>query len=291
MAGITSIVDQVVGAVKRKQELAALDDAFVRERIQKILKKERRISEKISKSNSFKEFSRSAEFKALKSLVREELRKVYGVFQKEKKGTKRKISAGNASPEERLRTHQSSDERFLFYPEVYKKLFAITGKPTTLLDLGCGANPYSYAYLTCAPYYVAVDLPSQDLQDIADFFRSKKVKGEVFGIDLVKDYKKVGQLLDQNHFDIAFLFKLLDSLETVKRNISRSLLDSINATWLVVSFPTVSIGGKKHIKKERRTWFEKLLTRKGWHWQEFEVGEEVFYVVLKDPRALSKQTS
>jgi|GEM_PF-543221 len=279
---------EIVTAIKGKRELSTLDDAYVRDRIQKILKKERRISEKIAQSKSFKEFSRSAEFKALKSLVREELRKVYGVFQKEKKKGERGKNE-NASPEEKLLSHRSSAERYAYYEEIYKKLFSITGKPTTLLDLGCGANPYSYAMLGCTPYYVAVDLPSSDLQEIADFFRKRKIEGEVLGVDLVNNYAKVGLLLESNHFDVAFLFKLLDSLETVKRNISGKLLDAVNATWLVVSFPTVSIGGKKHIKKERRAWFEKLLARKGWYYEELSVGNEVFYLVLKDPIALSKR--
>ncbi len=270
------MLDQVVRAVKQKRELASLDDNFVLEKVKKILKKEKKIRTKLDNSKSFKEFSRSKDFKELKSKVREELRKVYGVFQKKK----------GSSP---LLAHQSSEERYDYYPEIYQKLFTITGKPETIIDLGCGANPYSYEYLSCTPFYMAMDLPSEDLKEIAAFFKKNKIKGEVLGIDLVKEYDKLALLLKDNPFDVAFLFKLLDSLETVKKNISIKLLEAVNATWLIVSFPTVSIGGRKHIKKERRAWFEKLLTRKGWHWEELTIGEEVFYVVLKDPQAIAQK--
>ncbi|MBR9692353.1 hypothetical protein GOV07_00295 [Candidatus Woesearchaeota archaeon] len=269
------MLDEITAAVKKKKELAGLADDYVKGKIEKILKKENKIKEKISTSKSFKEFSRSKEYKELKSIVREELRKVYGVFQKP--GKKETV-------EEKLKAHQSSEERYPFYEEIYTKIIAMVGTPKSILDLGCGANPYSYDYLGCEPEYIAVDLPNDELQRIMDFFKEKGIKGDAYGIDLVKEYEKLGALMEHNHVDVAFLFKLLDSLETIKRHISGKVLDAVNATWLIVSFPTISIGGKKHIKKERRAWFEKLLKRKDWNWQEFDVGNEAFYVIRKEKK-------
>ncbi len=268
---------EVVAAVKAKKELAALDEEFVLGKVKGVLKKEKRIGKKLSTSKSFREFSRSSEFKELKRLVREELRKVYGVFQEKGKGR----NAGVGTPEELLLSHQSSAERYSHYGEIYRRIFSITGLPSSVLDLGCGANPYSYKKLGCRPFYVAVDLPSDDLSGIAAFFKEENIDGEVFGLDLVKDYGRVGELTKESHFDVAFLFKLLDSLETIKRHVSGNVLDAINAGWLVVSFPTVSIGGGKRIRKERRAWFEKLLARRGWVYEQFELGGEVFYIIRR----------
>ena len=267
------MLDEITAAVKKKKELSGMADEFVKEKVEKILTKEKKIKGKISKSKSFKEFSRSKEFKELKSIVREELRKVYGVFQK---------PGGKNTIEEKLKAHQSSEERYPHYEEIYTKIVSMIGKPKSILDLGCGANPYSYDYLGCSPTYIAIDLPNDELQSIADFFKEKGITGDVYGIDLVKEYEKLGALMENNRVDVAFLFKLLDSLETIKRHISGKVLDAVNATWLIVSFPTISIGGKKHIKKERRVWFEKLLKRKGWNWQEFDVGNEAFYVIRRE---------
>jgi len=272
-----TLLDEVVAAVKKKKELSGLADTYVREKVEETLTREKKISEKLERSTSFKAFSRSSEFKLLKRLVREELRKVYGVFQKPGK-----------DESEKLKAHQSSAERLPYYREVYRRIFAITGEPRSILDLGCGANPYSYGKLGCRPFFVAVDLPNDELERIAAFFKDKGIEGEVFGLDLVAEQELIAALTATRPFDVAFLFKLLDSLETIERNISGKLLDAITATWLVVSFPTVSIGGRKVIRKERRAWFEKLLSRKGWYWEEFSIENEVFYVVLKDPDRLAE---
>lgn len=277
---MVAILDDIVQAVKRKKELSTLDDSFVREKVKRVLEKEKKIKKKLEKAPSFREFSRSSEFKELKRNVREELHTVYGVFQKASKGT---------SPAERLASHQSSEERLAQYEEIYKRIFEITGKPGSILDLGCGANPYSYSFLGCRPTYIVMDLPSDDLKEIVAYFKKEAIEGEAFGIDLVKEYEKLRKLLGEYPVDVTFLFKLLDSLESIKRHISGKLLDAINATWLVVSFPTVSIGGSKHIKKERRAWFEKLLARRGWYYERFSISNEVFYVVLKEADALAEK--
>ncbi len=276
--GRDALLGAVVAAIKQKKELDGLDDDFVRGKVTAALAKEPKLRAKLEAAKGFREFSRSKEFKELKRTVREELRKVYGVFQEEKR---RGGKSSTDVAEERLRAHQSSAERLPHYDEVYQRIFAITGEPRSILDLGCGANPYSYDALGCAPFYVAVDLPNDELQAVAKFFKERGIDGEVLGLDLAREYNRLDALTAARPFDVAFLFKLLDSLEAARRNVSGKLLDAVHATWLVVSFPTVSIGGGKRIRKERRAWFEKLLRRKGWHWEEFAIENEVFYVVKK----------
>lgn len=274
------MLDSIVRAVKQKKELQGLEEAYVRRKVQAALKRNPKIKGKLERSKSFKEFSRSKEFKELKRIVREGLRKVYGVFQKAKKKAKKSArqATGWVSPEEHLSAHQSSLERLPHYEEIYKRLFALTGEPRAILDLGCGANPFSYDLLGCRPFYIAVDLPNEELLEIDTFLKRKRVNGQVFGLDLVTEHETLRKL---HNVDVAFLFKLLDSLETVQRHISGKLLESINATWLVISFPTVSIGGRKKIAKERRAWFERVLKRQKMSWEEFAVGNETFYVVRK----------
>lgn len=271
-------MEEIIRAVKQKRELAGLDERVVRESVERVLKRERRGREKLAAAKSWKEFSRSKEWKVLKRDVREELRGVYGLFQG-------RFQSGG-SPEERLASHQSSAERLPFYEEAYQRIFSITGAPRSLLDLGCGANPYSYGKLGCTPFYVAVDLPNKELERIAAFFKEEGIAGEVVGLNLVSEYRA---LRGYRHVDVAFLFKLLDSLEHVKRNISGELLDAINATWLVVSFPTVSVGGRKLIRKERRAWFERLLRRRGWRWEEFSIENEHFYIIVKQSGLAGKE--
>jgi 16S rRNA (guanine(1405)-N(7))-methyltransferase len=283
------VLDEIITAIKRKRELSSLDADFVRQKILKVLEQDRNIREKIETSNSFKELSRSAEFAELKKLVRAELRTVYGVFDLDEKRERKELLArlkekpGNADVILKLLLlHQSSKERAPRYLEVYKRIFSITGIPATILDLGCGANPYSYTFLRCKPRYIAVDIPGDALADIAEFFKIEGIKGEVVGVDLVQEFGKLTPLSKENNVDVVFLFKVLDSLESVKRNISGKVLDALEAKWIVVSFPTVSLGGRKHIREERRAWFERLLARRDLSYEKFTVGDEIFYVVRKN---------
>ncbi len=277
-----TVIVGVVAAVKQKRELSTLGDAVVRRKVEEALKKDAKLRKRVEAATSYGSFAKSKEHDALKKSVRESLRKVYGLFDAEKPRRKRQVlatlAADTSKARDALALHQSSRERLPHYLEIYRRIFALTGEPRAILDLGCGYNPYSYDQLGCTPLYIAVDLPNEALAQIKEFFRKKRVRGLTHGLDLVTEHEKLAELAT---VDVAFLFKLLDSLETAERNVSAKLLDAVKAEWLVVSFPTVSIGGKKRIPRERRAWFEKLLRRKRWTYRAFAVGDEAFYVIRK----------
>lgn len=297
---VEDYLDRIVSAIKEKRELSGLDNEYVKEKIRKVLIQDKKIRTKIGSAKSFKELSRSKEFSELKKVVRTELRAIYGVFdldeKRERKGLIKRLNKKNITREERgkiaqqlLLLHKSSKERIEQYEKIYKRIFTITGLPDSILDLGCGTNPYSYSYLGCRPTYIAMDLPSDDLKDIAEFFKTEGIDGEAIGIDLVKEYAKLGELLKERTVDIVLLFKLLDSLESVKRNISGKLLENLHARWIVVSFPLVSIGGRKVIRNERRAWFEKLLEKKELKYEKFIISNELFYVIKKIKKKKDKK--
>jgi 16S rRNA (guanine(1405)-N(7))-methyltransferase len=151
----------------------------------------------------------------------------------------------------------------------------MTGEPKKILDLACGLNPISYPYLRCKPYYLACDIALKDLEFIKKYFDTMSIKGDVKRVDLIHD--DVTEL--SKGFDIAFLFKTLDSLETVKRNISKELLKNLKAKFIVVSFATVSIGGRKEIKKIKRAWFERAIKELGYKTSFFMLPGEIFYIL------------
>lgn len=279
---VTEHLAEMVTDIKRKRELSGLADGIVRGKVTKALRARPKLHAQLDRP--FREVSRRSDYKELRSEVRRQLREIYGVFDlDEKRRRERLVRDGDVtSPhviEQLLSFHQSSKERLPFYPRIYKYIFARTGKPGSVLDLGCGANPYSYSLLGCTPRYVAVDLPSDELELITTFFSRAGIRGEVRGSDLVEEYDALGVL---GTFDVCFCFKLLDSLETVERHSSKRLLGAVDAQWLIVSFPTLSIGGRSPIKKERRAWFERFLAKERWVYETVEVPNEVFYVIKKD---------
>ena len=80
--------------------------------------------------------------------------------------------------------------------------------------------------------------------------------------------------------DVCFLFKTLESLEQVKRNISESIIRDLNCDWIVVSFSKKSMSGKK-IQKKGRSWFRGILKKLNLHCSIFDVGHEIFFVIKR----------
>jgi 16S rRNA (guanine(1405)-N(7))-methyltransferase len=242
---------ELVKKIKSKKELKHLDDDFV---IKLLRQKQIKTHNK-----------RSKEYKALLKEMRKDLRDVYGVFIL-KNYDKKELWLKEGKIDEILRLHKSTKERFGYYKEVYDRIFSITGFPKKILDLGCGLNPLSYKYLNCKPYYIASDISKEDLLFIEKFFKEYKIKGRTIKADLTEKIPDV-------KVDVCFMFKLLDSLETLKLNITKKLLRKIKAKYIIVSFPTMSIGGKKEMHE--RKWFEELISDA----TKFTIPNEVFYII------------
>ncbi len=279
-----SRMDELVAAIKARRGLANLDDAFVRERAERVLRSDGRIRKKLDASRDFAQFSRSREHEALLKAVRKELRAVYGVFQqREREGLLEEYerTRDGALLDEIMRAHTSTRERLAHYPEICAQLASRIPAPKTLVDLGCGLNPLAYLHFKDAgwsPYVVASDISSADMAFLERCFAAAGIPGETHALDLTKDREALMALRG----DVALLLKLLDSLEETRRHVSYDVLSAIAAPWIVVSFPTRSLGGGRRISTKGRSWFERLLRRLAFSWETFEVENEFFYVCRKE---------
>ncbi|HJX05896.1 MAG TPA: hypothetical protein VJ461_04235 [Candidatus Nanoarchaeia archaeon] len=270
----------LVKDILAKKELNNLNEGFVAEKLNEFLAKNKDIREKLGTSK-YGQFRRSKEHELVIKKVRAELREIYGVFilsDYKKRYELLEAIRKSPSPENHnriLELHKSSKERLPYYGLVYKKIFDATGLPERIVDLACGLNPLSYPYLGCKPEYLACDLAEKDLEFIKEYFAIMRIRGSVKKVDLIKD--NVSKIV--KGIDIVFLFKTLDSLESVKWNISQELLKRLKAKSIVVSFATKSLGGKKAIKKERRAWFERLAKEQNYTFESFEIPGEIFYIL------------
>lgn len=241
----------IIKEIKKKRELSGLEDSFIKDRILEYLEKNKINLKSLDK--------RSKSYDELFKSVRKKCFDIYGLF----KGGKT------------LETHISTKERLPYYQTIYREIFSITGKPKKILDLGCGLNPLSYKYLKCTPEYFASELSAEECRIIDSFFKINKIKGRVFQFDLLKDdYSKLPKA------DIVFLFKVLESLEAVKKDISLQILKKLNANWIVVSFSKKSVTGKP-IRKKGRSWLKRMLAELEYEYQVLDIGDEIFYIVHK----------
>lgn len=254
-------MDNLIKKIKQKKELKSLSDDFVQSILENYFEHEL-LDLPLDKKKE------TVVVKEIRSVLHE----VYGAF-KSNKFHKRNELLEKGDYSKLLLLHKSTKERADFYPEIYSKLKTLIPNVKSILDLGCGMNPIAYNYLKWKNVkYYATELTEDDVNFINNFFTKEKIDGEAFVMDLLKigDLPKV---------DVCFMFKLLDTLESLERDISKKVLDKVNCKWLVVSFPTFSLGGRKRLPIKRLVWFERLI--KDYDYNTFELGGEFFYVIRK----------
>lgn len=246
-------VQEVIKDLKKKSELSDLSENFIKFRVLDYIKKN-----KLEDNFKEKGFSRTSIYTKLFKEIRKQLHEVYGVFRADK-----------------FNEHPSIKERLVYYKEIYYKLFGITGKPKKILDLGCGLNPMSYEYLGCKPYYYAADVSNFDLKEVNRYFKLNKIHGKTFSFNMIDDpYTSLPGV------NVCFLFKILESLEYIEKNISERIIKEIKADWIVVSFAKKQIGGAK-IRKAGRSWFRKILAKLKLYYVVLDIGDEIFFVVKR----------
>lgn len=256
---------ELVALIKNKREFREIDGKFVEEVLDPfIIRKD------------LTQLGRDAVEKIVKT-VRARLREVYGAFLGRDFFKREKLlhmikSLDDIEGHKRiLELHISSRERLPFYKQVYENIFRVTGRPDSILDLGCGLNPFSIPFMGFKTGYYAGELVRADVDFLQEYFTKFGIDGKAFQVDLTK----IGD--DLPHADVCFMFKILDTLETLSWDITASLLEKVKARYIVASFSTKSLGGRKVIKE--RGWFERLLER--YVYEKFEIPNEVFYVIKK----------
>lgn len=275
-------LDLVVSDVKSKKSLKSLDSSFVKGLVLDYFSKYTHIQRRL---DSHPRFQKSKDYKFMVKYVRKMLHDVYGVFNLHKKNLseleshlKRVKKLDDKSLEihaKILRCHKSTQERFPSYSPLYVSIFRVTGKPSIILDLACGLNPFSFPWMGIDHvFYYAYELSEEDSSFIQSYFDIMKSYSSLEGKSVSADLLKLPSLPKS---DVCFLFKVLDSLELIKKGISAELLAKINSKYVIVSFPTRSIGGKKRLKP--RAWFLSLLKKLDSDCKTIELENEIFYII------------
>lgn len=224
--------------------------------------------------------------KKILSEIKSELHKIHGSFQKvsrRKRGEyfeELKTNPENLGIIKKiLLTNRSTKERIEYYEDIYKKIFEITGKPKTIVDLGCGLNPFSFIFMNLERVsYFAYDIDEEDISFINEYFYlMKKIisgKAEILNLSLgnEKDIQKIPPA------DICFMFKLADVLDRENHKQSEKIIKNLNSDYMVVSFSKKTLAGNE-MNFPHRGWIEKMLERIDLKFEKIDFENEVFYVI------------
>src|SRR5688572_24034110 len=176
-----------------------------------------------------------------------------------------------------LPLHASTAERLKDLDHFYKPIFDITGRPSKVLDLACGLNPLTSPWMAipASTFYVASDIDTEMVRFLDRFLALAPVHGEARINDLV-----AGPPGDEA--SVAFLFKVVPCLQHQVSDLL-PILDGINADWLVVSFPTRSLGGRggKGRVGTYRGMMAETVSQRGWTVEGVSYSSEMVFVVHK----------
>ena len=177
-----------------------------------------------------------------------------------------------------LKLHASTRERLPYYKEFYDFIENTTGNIETILDLGCGFNPFSLPFASWdIKNYHAIDIDMRTMNVINTFFSNLNLPQNAACADLIIDTPNV-------HVDLTFMLKLIPVLEACKPNRGYGLANGISTKWLVISFPTKSLGGhKKGMERNySASFFDAIKNRKLESYDlaaENQIGSELVYVM------------
>jgi len=276
-------VISLIQKIKEKKELKEISDDFVRDELFKYFQINPKSAEVISKP-------KSTRYKNIVKENRSKLRRVYGLFRIDEQIKKRRglVEQYLKRPSSKLiaeilKTHSSTEERLPYYVKLYEKIFKITGKPKGIIDLGCGVNPFSLPYMNLRSLqYHAYDISEEEIFSLREFFSQLHAKDSFFqGYAEVLDALHFAQLEKLDKVDLCFLFKMTDVLDRGKGHaVTEEVMRNLPANFLVISFPTKTMSGKK-MNFPRRKWMELLCQRLGYKFKTLNLPNEIFYVIKK----------
>jgi 16S rRNA (guanine(1405)-N(7))-methyltransferase len=271
--------EDIVHDILAKKELSGIEHAFVEAILEKELKRNPKLEKQLDRIST-----RSGAYKELVKSVRAILRRNVSLYEGDPRHRDALLAelqqCSLSSQREEiithlLATHASTNERLPFYDKVYRQIFAITGKPETVLDIGCGLNPLSYPDSDAT--YIGVDIDRNLCSAVDKYFGIAGIEGEC----KIVDVKGMEQIRKLPKSDVAFVFKLLELIEKGEgHKLSELLIKALPAKWVVASFPTMT-SSEKPMRQPRRAWIELMLKRLNYEYKTFSIPNEIFYIIRK----------
>jgi 16S rRNA (guanine(1405)-N(7))-methyltransferase len=140
--------------------------------------------------------------------------------------------------QELMVAHLSTRERLPLLDTFYQEIFAVTGKPDSLLDIACGLNPLAFPWmdLPTSTCFYAYDIHEPRIDFLNHYFALQ-------GLEPLAKLQDVAIQFPQEEADVALFLKEMPRFARNYGDLGRPLLEALNVRWLVISFPFQLIDG------------------------------------------------
>lgn len=175
-----------------------------------------------------------------------------------------------------LNDHLSTRERLPIMERFYEQIWQVTGQPHSLMDIACALNPLAFLWM---------NLPTSVLFHAYDIHEPRiAFINHYFALQGLKPLAKVQDIALSPIKESADVALFLKEMPRFARNYSgqeQPLLETINANWLVLSFPTISTHGGRNLTNRYRDFMTQLLNGKPWPVTELLFEGELVFCVRK----------
>lgn len=171
--------------------------------------------------------------------------------------------------------HASTRERLPLadMDALYRRIFSVTGRPRSVLDLACGINPL---------YLAARGIPTVGLDISGLAVAAVNRFAEICGTQvsaICADLLCQGAIPSER-FDVALMLKLVPLLERQRTIVALEVMNAVNASFLIVSFPTRTLGGRNvGMAAQYSAWMDTHMPAGRSVAEQFEMRNELFYIL------------
>jgi 16S rRNA (guanine(1405)-N(7))-methyltransferase len=176
-----------------------------------------------------------------------------------------------------LERHSSTGERLPLLDRFYRSIFAITGQPGSILDLGCGLNPLALPWMDLphSTRYIALDIDADRIHFLNRYLA-------LAGFEPLARCQDVLAQPPTDVVDAALLLKMSPSLERQEPGVTLDLLEWLRAPFVVVSYAIRSLGGReKGMLDHYQRQFSALIEGRQWAVERLVFETELVFVVQR----------
>ncbi len=234
------------------------------------------------------ELASGGDVKAAAKATRRRLHQIYGAFEagfdaeQAIRRLKAAYSTGSdeeikAACRELLSQHSSTRERLPILEHFYPAIWAVTGRPGTLLDLGCGLSPLALPWMALSPgtRYIALDIDAARVQFLNRYLA-------LAGLEPLARCQDLLAHPPDDAADVALLLKMSPSLERQEEGATLRLVDHLRAPFVVVSFAVKSLGGReKGMVDHYRQQFLRWAAERQWSVEQLAFETELIFIVKR----------
>jgi 16S rRNA (guanine(1405)-N(7))-methyltransferase len=171
--------------------------------------------------------------------------------------------------------HASTRERLPSLETFYTTTLADIQPVRSVLDLACGLNPLAIPWMPLAEgfSYYAYDLYTDMMAFLNDYLAKATPYSEAQACDVA-----VSPPARSVH--VAYVLKFLPLLEQLAKEETLPWLRNIQAEYLLVSFPTRTLGGRDvHMAANYEARFREAIQETGWEMQRFAFPNELCFLI------------